>query len=361
MKYADSLFQIIKSGLNGDNLGITTGLPKLDETIAGIQRATMYNVGAGQGVGKSSLALSNFIYQPLLNNPKLKIIYFSLELTGQVLLAKLLSLRLYEVYQVDISYKRLISRTKNTRLTQEEYTMVESCLPWLKDMESRILIYDKALTTSAMYKILKTYSEANGKWLEEENNDVYKSNDPEETILIVLDHIGLMRKLPGQTKKDAIDTACDELIYFRNKCSYSSLILQQLNRTNESMDRRKAELQEPELQDFKDSGGPSEAADVVLAIFFPHRSKMTTYRGFKIAQGFREALRSLIVLKNRYGDVDVVVPVNFFGSIGLFQELDDPKNYENVTDYTPYRHLFPIPVTNMLQDTIHQDPYEFNF
>lgn len=361
--YTDSLFVKIKDGLKGINIGISTGLPKLDEIIAGVQKATLYDIAAGLGVGKTSLALYAFIYYPLktyLNNPNFKIIYFSLEMTAEILLAKLLSLHIYDTYNIEVSYKKLMSRTKNNRLSEEEFKIVANCELWLHQVEQSLIIYDKALTSDGLYAFLKQYSTDNGNWISGEKGETYVANNPDCLTLVVLDHMGLLKKKVGQSMKDAIDTTSSELIYFRNKCSYSALMLQQLNRTASSMDRRKAELQETELQDLKDSGGPSEAADVVLSLFFPHREKMVTYRGFKIAKGFREAFRSIVVLKNRYGECDSIVPLNFFGSIGLFKELDEPSQYEMLTDYSPHIYLFPK-VKTTLTDPFQDDTNDVDF
>ena len=46
------------------------------------------------------------------------------------------------------------------------------------------------------------------------------------------------------------------------------MALMQQNRESSSMDRRKAELNEPGLNDVKDSGGPVQDSDVVLIYFY---------------------------------------------------------------------------------------------
>lgn len=303
---------------------------------------------------KTSFALYSFIYQPLklyLDNPNFKLIYFSLEISAETLLAKLLSLHIYETYNREISYKKLISRTNLSRLNVEETKIVMQCRDWVEKVEKSIYIYDKALTSDGFYAVTKGFAELHGEFVTiDDREETYTSNNSELFVLAVIDHVSLIRAKAGQTKKDAIDTVCSEAIYFRNKCDYSFILLQQLNRTSGSMDRRKAELQEMELQDLKDTAGPSEAADVVLGIFFPHREKMSTYRKYKIGQGFREAFRSLITLKNRYGECDQIIAVNFFGSIGLFKELPDPDFFNSVIDYSPYIHLFPPIPTIMESD-----------
>lgn len=365
MDYVDRLLDQIAKGLAGNNIGISTGLDKFDEIVAGVQKATIYNIAAGQGVGKTSFVLYSFLYQPLkvhLDTGNFKIIYFSLEMSGEILMAKLLSLYIYDTFNREISYKKLISRTKKTRLTEEENEIVAQCVPWLRKVEQCLIIYDKALTCDGVYAFLKSFADNNGSFEETPNGLIYKANNPNLTVMSILDHVALLKRKNGQSTKDAIDSTCSELIYFRNKCGFSSCILQQLNRTSESMDRRKAEMQETELQDLKDSAGPSEAADVVVSIFFPHRSKLTTYRGYRISKGFQEAFRSIIVLKNRYGETDFVIPLNFFGSIGMFRELDTPDNYDNVTDYEPYIHLFPlIKINNNLLDQLNSPEEGENF
>jgi hypothetical protein len=55
--------------------------------------------------------LYNNIYRPLKDNPEkdIKIIYFSLEMSSDTLLAKLLSLYIYEEFGRVISYQKLMS------------------------------------------------------------------------------------------------------------------------------------------------------------------------------------------------------------------------------------------------------------
>jgi len=351
MRHTDNLLKDIHDGLSGRNVGISTGLTKFDEVIAGIQRKSIYNIGAGMGAGKTSLALYSFIYVPLkthLDDPHFKIIYFSLEISAETLLAKLLSLYIYETFNKEIPYKKLLSRTKNSQLTEKEFKMVLECKDWLNKVENKLYIYDRALTAKSFYAYMKSFAESFGTFEDvDEYNISYTPNDPDLFVLAILDHVSLVKTEGVQKVKEAIDTICSEAIHFRNKCFYSFVFLQQLNRTQSSMDRRKAELQEIELQDFKDTAGPSEAADVVLGLYFPHRDKISSYRKYNISKGFRDSFRSIIILKNRYGECDQIIPINFFGSIGLFKELDEPEKYQDIIDYSPYLYLFPVKASNM--------------
>ena len=98
------------------------------------------------------------------------------------------------------------------------------------------------------------------------------------------------------------------------------------------MERRKQGLSNMRLSDTKDSGNPPQDAEVVLSIFNPNREKLSTYKGYDIAQ-LGDKFRCITVLKSRYGESDVEVGCNFFGRMGIWKEL--PKPLE-IIDYQKY-------------------------
>ena len=51
------LWTQIDKGKNGENIGISTGIPKLDKLIGGIQPSRYYTIAAASSVGKSALIL----------------------------------------------------------------------------------------------------------------------------------------------------------------------------------------------------------------------------------------------------------------------------------------------------------------
>lgn len=107
----DELYSSITRGREGRNIGLKTGIPKMDNYLGGIQKKTYYLIFGLSGAGKTCYALYSFIFRPLMDNPNgnFLIIYFSLEMSCNKLLAKLLSLYLYETYGLVVSYKKLFS------------------------------------------------------------------------------------------------------------------------------------------------------------------------------------------------------------------------------------------------------------
>lgn len=331
-----SLFSLIKRGKDGKNKGLSMGLPKFEEIVDGVQRATYTCLAGGTGSGKTTFALYAYVYRPLVDNMalgdkarRIKIIYYSLEMSAEILLAKLLSLHIYEQYGLEVSYKQIIS--KQDILDDELYELIVGCEPWLDEICEHLIIYDKTISAEGLYANVMEFANNNGRWEEDDHSERYIPNDPEELVQVIIDHMGLLRRNKGRTKKEEMDTTSQMLIGFRNKCGYSPLALFQLNRQSSSMDRRNAHFQEIQLDDIKDTSGPSEDAEIVIAIFNPHREKLANYKGYNVST-IKDKFRGLQVLKHRLGEADKSVAVNFFGSIGYWRELPNAEAMRRMSD-----------------------------
>ena len=86
------------------------------------------------------------------------------------------------------------------------------------------------------------------------------------------------------------------------------------------------------MDDLKGTGNPAEDANIVLALFYPFREKMSSYRGYDIKQ-IGENFRSAVVLKNRWGAADIAVGLGFYGKTGLFRELPIATKITNYEKY----------------------------
>jgi replicative DNA helicase len=334
----NTTFNLIESGRLGKNIGLTSGLDKLDSVTGGNQKGVYSLIFGGTGSGKSSLAIYANMYKPMMSmfgNPQLKFVLYSLEMSAEVILTKLLSLYIYDTFDEELSYKQILS--KREILSDKNYELVNKCKDWLNTvLQKHLIIYDKRLNADILYASLSSILDKLGTTVETEHQKIYTFNDPNQQLYVFIDHISLLRKSGGRSKKEEIDLASNYLVTLRNRCKISPIVIMQSNRTGMSMDRRNAGMAEPQLEDIKDSGGPSEDAEIVLAVFYPHREKMTTYRGYKIQKCLEDKFRSIVCLKNRFGECDIAIGCNFFGSIGLFREL--PKS-EEIGDYSKYLNL----------------------
>ena len=234
----NQLFNNIQSGREGRNVGVSTGLPAIDSLIYGIQRKYLYTVGADTSGGKTSFAIDVFVYNLIKNagNDKpVSILYYSFEMSSDILFAKLLSLYIYDTFGQIITYSEILSL--NAPISDEKYKYVEKSMSWISSLESQVTIYDKALPPGGIYATCKEWLKRFGTFIEiSEHKEDYIETDPNHIKLAIIDHVGL---IPGQgSKKERIDATVDYFIYFRNKCSLTGVFIQQLNRNSKAMDRK---------------------------------------------------------------------------------------------------------------------------
>lgn len=336
---SSSLKQLIEKGKLGKNIGYSMGLPKLESVIDGIVKQIYTVIAGSTGTGKSSLALYAYVFRPLIDNMNILIIYFSLELSKEMIEGKLLSLYLWEKFNVELSVRDILGKT-NRKPTAEEYKLIDEGLQWISSLSDRLVIYDMSLNSKKYYHLLLTELDKQGKsYTDDKGIKRFVMNDTDKVVLAIVDHMSLIRPEEGRTKKQEMDLLSQYAVTIRNRCGVSPVMVMQTNRDATSMDRRKGgTYQTPQLSDSKDSGGPIEDSEIALFLFDPFREKLQTYKGYNISNGLKRNAKSLFVLKNRYGEADVEVPLNFFGRIGLFRELPKP---EEITSYDEITELIP--------------------
>ena len=146
----------------------------------------------------------------------------------------------------------------------------------------------------------------------------YVPNNPKQKIIGIIDHLNLVRSEGGKTQKEEIDLMSSYLVTLKRKYKMSWFALMQQNRESASMDRRKADLSEPTLNDIKASGSPAEDCDVAIQMFYPFREKLVSYRGYRIIgdDALKHNHRSVIITKNRYGIANQAINCGFWGSVG---------------------------------------------
>ena len=252
----ENLLAQIDKGRQGKNWGLPMGMPKLEQYIDGLSQSTYTLLFSSSGTGKTSFALYSYIYRPIMANLDnldcLSIVYFSLEMKPEVLLAKLLSTYILETYNKEISYKQMLSKTRDTVLSDEDYQIIVECTPWMKKVESVLTIIDKSLNATTFFKELGRIASENGTFTELEGRKLYAPNNPDKITLIIIDHLALCTPVPGNSLKKEMDDISKVAVQFRNRCGFSFLMIMQANRDSVSVERRKLELLEPQRGDIKD-------------------------------------------------------------------------------------------------------------
>lgn len=348
-KIFQSILKEVERGRQGLNTGMSMGMPKLEGIIDGVTQGTYTLIISSSGSGKSSFSLYSYVYRPLmehLDDDDFRVLYVSLEMSELSMFIKLLSIYIFETYGKKLSYKEILSRKRGYILDNEGYEMVKKCEDWINKIESKIEFYDKNVSADSLYAILCNRLEQCGRFVETETRKIYIPNNPNLTYVIVLDHIGLIRTKSGRTLKQEIDLTSSYLVTLREMCQISPVVIQQANRDHGNIERFKAGKSAFTMNDAKDSGNTVNDCNIMLAIFDPFKEGIKSYRGYNV-EDMQDRFRTCQVLKNRYGECDVEVGLNFFGEINYFMELPTP---DKISDYTKYQE--PDYIQEMLQQTL---------
>jgi replicative DNA helicase len=343
----------IDRGREGLNTGLSMGFERLVEHIPGIQQGTYYLIGGETGSGKTAFTDSCFLYNPydwIKANPdcgmEFEVFYWSLEIDKTIKITKAICRKLYLDYGILTDINFVLSRGKN-RISQEVYDTVKVTKDYFCGLEDCLTIIDAAENPTGIYKFMNNYARDNGDILYKKIQsgtetisvfDKYIPYNPDKYVLIVIDHIALMKRERGFNQKDNIDKMSEYLIPLRNNFNFIPVVVQQLGRAMSQTDRFKLDRVEPQLSDFKDSGNTQQDANVVLSLFSPRKYEIENFRGYNIVK-LKDRYRSLSILKNRDGAADIRIGLQFVGEVGHFEEVppakqfkEDPSLYDKVID-----------------------------
>lgn len=337
MRIWDKLKHQIKRGSEGLNKGLPMGsFTTLSKYVCGIQQARYDLIFAGTSIGKSAFVNDAYVFGPLMylqKNPghihSLEIIYYSLEITPELQIAKYIARRIWEDHKILTNINEILSRGDNM-ISQELMDLIDSYEEELDELQGKHLFFRSYLDPDYLFEDIVKYAKSRGT-VHYDANDViigYTPNNPHLITEIIIDHYGLINKGKYPDLKQAIDQTSRHLVFFRNIFGFSPVGISQINRSSEGMDRRdNGDAWLPTLADIKNSGNPSEDANTVFGIASPFYLQVEKCFGFDITK-WKNRYRLIRVVKNRDGDSNLNASFLFIGEIGMFEQLGPASDYD---------------------------------
>ena len=357
----DLLWEEICNGIDGKNGGIPMGFHRMDKYLS-LRKSIYTLVGAGSGVGKTSIVDSMYVlnpydwYQKNKNTSKLKfeVLYFSMERKKTYKLAKWLCLKIWKeegiLIKVDevLSWITILDKKKQELCKYYIDTYLEEMLE-----SGTIKIIDGSINPTGVYKYL--YSNALSKGKEEQLNEYEKRYIPNDDNLItnvVIDHLGKtkLESIGGKyDRKLTIDKISEYLAWSRDYLHYSPIAISQFNRVSYSdiQQAKKNGLEpDPTPEYFKDTANTYEDCDVCFALFNPYKYNLLDYMDYNIKNfvdsNGNNRFRSLKILKNSYGTDDVRIGLGFLGEVSFFKEIPKANiisqyDYASIVDNSFFR------------------------
>lgn len=343
---------------------------RLRNYLPGIIKGVQYLITANSGVGKTQLAKYMFVYSPykfIKNNPesniKLKILYFALEESKEEFMLTMIANRLKEKYNIGISVTDL--QSFNTSLSDDILEKIKECEEYFEDLETNVEIIDSISNPTGIYKYVKDYSRDNGThyYYNFKEKDLskriiisekeytksheqhkyayshYEPNDPDEYVIVLVDHMSLLHPEKGETLHDAMTSMSAN--YARKQITkhfkYVFVGIQQQASDKEKMlytykgGAIESKL-EPSLDGLGDNKTTQRDALVVLGLFAPDRYQIENHLGYDVVR-LRDNYRCLSILKNRIGTPNKKLGLFFDGRSNIFKELPEIMNnadYEKI-------------------------------
>ena len=246
---------------------------------------------------------------------------------------------LYIKEGIRIAPKDLRSTKADNVLSEEYLELIVKYKPYFDKIEEIVEFIDDIRNPTGIYKFVRAYAQANGvqhtKKVEikgeiTEIDDYYEPNDPEEYVMVFIDHISLISNEINNgrqmsTRESIAKLSSEYLIRLRNKYQYIPVVIQQQAAAQESVDNMKAGKLKPTLDGLGDNKTTQRDANVILGLFSPYRHEIKEYYGYDI-MFFKDNIRFLEIIGGREGGGGTTCPLYFDGAVNFFKELPLPNN-----------------------------------
>lgn len=321
MSYFDKVISTITKNSENSHNSIPYGLPKLENYIPGIVKDQYVLVTSNTKVGKSTFIDNCVLYNPyeyaVSNSIKLKIFYWSMEMSLVEVITRGIIRQIFIKYNVTISRNDIFSLSKN-RMSQEIFELILSERKYFEVLEDMLVIKEGNINPYGVYKEIDEYCKTTGKYI----NGKYESD---EFVVNIVDHVGLLQTEKGMDKRQTIEKFSSDCISTKNKYGVSHYIVQQQSAEKErslytNSGSRIEDKHEPSVDSLRDCKYTSTDCTLMLGIYAPQRYGVTKHNGINITQ-YGDEYRSLKVMLNRNGESELYVPLLFKGNVGLVREL----------------------------------------
>ena len=280
----------------------------------GVELGTYYLVSGAAKASKSKIANFLFLFNTVLyayEHPdlvRLKVFYALLEEKAENITGKFICYLLYKLsggrIRIDI---KTFKSVDESRVLPKDILEILSTLEYqaiLRFFEEHVVFIPDRNPTG-IYHTLEKHANDNGtvhrkrvEGYEKEVFDYYAPNDPDEYVICIVDHIGLISTERGMDLRNSIKKLSEYLMIVRNKYNYIPVVVQQQNSESLSLEAFKANKIRPTQKGLADSQDPGKDCDVMLGITSPYAFEMKEYLRYDITK-LRSCAKFLEVVLGR--------------------------------------------------------------
>ena len=296
---------------------IPTGFKKLDVVLGGGLTAGLYTIGAISSLGKTSFCLQLADNIASKGNP---VIYISLEMPSDELIAKLVSRRLYESGKLNLTAGELLRGVKEEHIAE--------VMDILRAMGNTPFYYFEGsgdIGAEIAGEIKRGVKEITQRVIESRR----KAGEEDKTPVVIVDYLQILQaKDMRATDKANNDFNVVRLKTMARELQCPVIAISSFNRQNYNADA--------DYSSFKETGAIEYTSDCVIALQFACMSEDTS----KIQNDIKEQIQrgkegkgqdlQIKILKNRMGykdslNITFVPKYNYFSMDGFVPISEDIK------------------------------------
>lgn len=290
---------------------VPTGFPTLDRSLNGGLFNGLFVLGAVPGLGKSTLALQ-IAYN--LSGRGYPVLYFALEMNRAWITAKALCRTDFALHrQPGLQAADLLSMGKH--FTDGEWERINQARELVERDGRNLYLYEQGPELTNMGQIRRHIQQF---------REQYRAAGGTRPILVVVDYLQILTPRDTSLKfsdKQIVDDNVRELCAIRDQEQVMILLISALNRFSYN--------REISLESFKESGSIEYSADVILGMQYQGMERTRGKNAFSLEEAKARNPRKLqlTLLKMRYGQDGVRIPLEFYSGSSYFQE---PEGAEQV-------------------------------
>ena len=317
---------------------------------------------------KSQFASFMFLYIPILyayhnrDKVRVKIFYAPLEESKQKVIMRFMRYLLYTQsgFRIRVTHQELTSTNEGSPVDESVLNALESeeYRDIMDFFESRVEFLDGIKNPTGIYKRVVQYAVEHGRRITQQvtiTNDFgetttvdkvvdYKPNDPDEYVIILTDHVGLLQEEKGKDKRETIKKFSEYMMEVRDKYRYIPVVVQQQNVEVQSMDAYKMNRISPNPGTLADCKDTRYDCNVMLGLTNPYAARLNTFLKYDITK-LKDNQRFLEVMLSRDGTQNAMKALYFDGAVSYFKELPRP----DAPEFNAYMERVYATIENLRQ------------
>lgn len=337
-------------------------LPRLSKAVPGIIPGTGYIITSGSGVGKSKFyrfLVYTICYEFIKENPDsgltFKVITNALEESKEEILDFMICSYMYRKHGIYVTPHQLNGYSSRP-LGEAVLEKIAESKDYFNDLEKYVIFSDSG-NPFGFYLEVREYARQHGTFYDKEDNPLmipenadwskyhwvrYEADNPNEIVIIGVDHLTLFNKESGKSTYDTIAHYSQQYVrrIFNLKFNYATFTVQQQNAESDSYSytssgRQIVEKLFPTINDLAEVKITARDALVILGLFSPFRYGIKEFntpasRLIYDVTTLQGCLTSVHILKNRKGGgVGAHIPMFFDPISEMYTELPYTTGAEN--------------------------------